>query len=374
MKKKVISVIVLFLSISCLMACGSKGISQNNEIVEINSDSDILSLFTFEDGYSGTIKSSDIDYSKLGKYNVTVAVRHGENIKDYNFNVEVVDRTKPEVETLEAKVKLNSTDYNLAEFIKVSDNSKEDLIPTFDTSSLDTSKAGSYNVNYSVKDSSGNETTGELKVDVQAYSTTYSLAEMSQKVKDIIDSQYSEVFTYTIDPYTDRMSIHFMDKDIIENEFNTSDKYMTCYYPYMNVIEMAGHGCLILGTTFIYMSTNFLDYYYLNVPLIALAPNGEKWTFKLLSDRTKNDRNVYETDFHFVLNEVDNKCTDEGIDTVYNLFKNGNLTFKMDSKNSKGIYPEGPFEEKYTNSVIQLIDFYKDLEEQLDWKPSANIN
>ena len=44
MKKKVISVIVLFLSISCLMACGSKGISQNNEIVEINSDSDILSF------------------------------------------------------------------------------------------------------------------------------------------------------------------------------------------------------------------------------------------------------------------------------------------------------------------------------------------
>lgn len=145
MKKKVISVIVLFLSISCLMACGSKGISQNNEIVEINSDSDILSLFTFEDGYSGTIKSSDIDYSKLGKYNVTVAVRHGENIKDYNFNVEVVDRTKPEVETLEAKVKLNSTDYNLAEFIKVSDNSKEDLI-SFDKKDKNDGNDGFYNI------------------------------------------------------------------------------------------------------------------------------------------------------------------------------------------------------------------------------------
>lgn len=370
--KKIISVMVLFLASLSLMSCGSKGISQNNEMVEINSDYDILSLFTFEDGYSGTIKSSDIDNSKLGKYNVTVAVKHGKSIKDYNFNVEVVDRTKPEVETLEAKVKLNSTDYNLAEFIKVSDNSKEDLIPTFDTSGLDTSKAGSYNVNYSVKDSSGNETIGELKVDVQAYSTTYSLAEMSQKVKDIIDSQYSEVFTYTIDPYTDRMSIHFADKAIAENEINTSYNYLICYYPYMNVIEMAGHGCLILGTVFIYMSGNFLDYYHSNVPLITLAPNGEKWTFKLFSDKTYNDRNIYETDFHFILNEVDNKCTDEGIDTVYNLFKNGNLTFKMDSKNNKGAYPEGSFDEEYTNTVIQMIDFYKDLEEQLDWKPSAN--
>lgn len=134
--KKVISVMVLFLSISCLVACGSKGVSQNKETVEINSGDDILSLFTFEDGYSGTIKSSDIDHSKLGKYNVTVAVEHSGNIKDYN----------------------------LAEFIKVNDNSKENIIPSFDTSGLDTSKAGSYNVNYSVKDSSGNETTGELKV------------------------------------------------------------------------------------------------------------------------------------------------------------------------------------------------------------------
>lgn len=67
--KKIISVMVLFLASLSLMSCGSKGISQNNEMVEINSDYDILSLFTFEDGYSGTIKSSDIDNSKLGKYN-----------------------------------------------------------------------------------------------------------------------------------------------------------------------------------------------------------------------------------------------------------------------------------------------------------------
>lgn len=370
--KKVILVMVSFLAILCLISCGSKGISQNNEIVEINSDYDILSLFTFEDGYSGTIKSSDIDNSKLGKYNVTVAVKHGKNIKDYNFNVEVVDRTKPEVEILEAKVKLNSTDYNLAEFIKVSDNSKEDLIPTFDTSSLDTSKAGSYNVNYSVKDSSGNETIGELKVDVQAYSTTYSLAEMGQKVRDIIDSQYSEVFTYTVDPYTDTMTVDFVDEVIGVNEVNTSDKYMTYYKPYMNVAEIKGHGCLILATNFIYASANFLDYYYSKVPLIVLASNGEKWTFTLRPNKTNDNKNVYKTDFSILINEANNQYADENIDTIYDLFKNGNLTFKMDKKNIEGVYPEGSFEEKYTNAVIQLIDFYKDLEEQLDWKPSAN--
>lgn len=372
--KKIISVMVLFLASLSLMSCGSKGISQNNEMVEINSDYDILSLFTFEDGYSGTIKSSDIDNSKLGKYNVTVAVKHGKSIKDYNFNVEVVDRTKPEVETLEAKVKLNSTDYNLAEFIKVSDNSKEDLIPTFDTSGLDTSKAGSYNVNYSVKDSSGNETIGELKVDVQAYSTTYSLAEMGQKVRDIIDSQYSEVFAYSVDPYTDAMTVRFVDKVLGVNEVNTSDKYMTYYQPYMNVAEVKGHGGLILATNFIYVSANFLDYYLSKVPLIVLASNGEKWTFMLRTNKTNNDRNIYETDFSFLINvnEANYQYTDENIDTIYDLFKNGNLTFKMDKKNIEGVYPEGSFEEKYTNAVIQMIDFYKDLEEQLDWKPSAN--
>ena len=339
--KKVISVMVLFLSISCLVACGSKGVSQNKETVEINSGDDILSLFTFEDGYSGTIKSSDIDHSKLGKYNVTVAVEHSGNIKDYNFNVEVVDTTKPEVEVSEAKVKLNSTDYNLAEFIKVNDNSKENIIPSFDTSGLDTSKAGSYNVNYSVKDSSGNETTGELKVLVQSYTTTYSLTEMNEKIKNIIDSKYSEVFTYSIDSYTDKMSISFNNSGSLGNEFSTSTMYMTYYYPYMNVSEREGHGCLVLGTTFIYSSGNFLD-------------------------------NLYETYFYFIFNRVDNTYTDENIDTIYDLFKSGDLTFRMDSKNIKGIYPEGSFSEEYANAVIQMIDFYRDVEEQLDWKPSAN--
>ena len=371
MKKFILS-IVLFLSMSCLMACGSKGISQSNKTVEINSDYDILSLFTFEDGYSGTIKSSDIDNSKLGKYNVTVAVEHGGNTKDYNFNVEVVDTTKPEVEVSEAKVKLNSTDYNLAEFVKVNDNSKEELTPIFDTSGLDTSKAGSYNVNYSVKDSSGNETTGELKVVVQSYNTTYSLTEMTQKIKDIIDSKYSGVFEYYVDPYTDRMSISFVDDISGTNEFNTSTMYMTYYYPYMNVVEREGHGCLVLGTTFIYTSGNFIDYYYSNVPLIALASNGARFTFDLIPNKNNNYQSLYETYFYFIFNRVDNTYTDENIDTVYNLFKNGSLTFKMDSKNNKGICPEGSFDEKYTNAVIQMIDFYRDVEEQLDWKPSAN--
>ena len=131
--KKVVLVLALFLSISCFMACGSKGISQNSKTVEINSDCDVLSLFTFEDGYSGTINSSNIDISKLGAYNVTVAVEHGGKFKEYNFNVEVVDTTKPEVEVSEAKVKLNSTDYTLEDFIKVSDNSKENIVPSFDT-------------------------------------------------------------------------------------------------------------------------------------------------------------------------------------------------------------------------------------------------
>lgn len=370
--KKVISVMVLFLSISCLVACGSKGVSQNKETVEINSGDDILSLFTFEDGYSGTIKSSDIDHSKLGKYNVTVAVEHSGNIKDYNFNVEVVDTTKPEVEVSEAKVKLNSTDYNLAEFIKVNDNSKENIIPSFDTSGLDTSKAGSYNVNYSVKDSSGNETTGELKVLVQSYTTTYSLTEMNEKIKNIIDSKYSEVFTYSIDSYTDKMSISFNNSGSLGNEFSTSTMYMTYYYPYMNVSEREGHGCLVLGTTFIYSSGNFLDYYYSNVPLIALASNGEKWTFKLMPSKTNKDENLYETYFYFIFNRIDNTYADENIDTIYDLFKSGDLTFRMDSKNIKGIYPEGSFSEEYANAVIQMIDFYRDVEEQLDWKPSAN--
>ncbi len=44
----------------------------------------------------------------------------------------------------------------------------------------------------------------------------------------------------------------------------------------------------------------------------------------------------------------------------------------MDSKNNKGICPEGSFDQKYTNAVIQMIEFYRDVEEQLDWKPSAN--
>ena len=71
------------------------------------------------------------------------------------------------------------------------------------------------------------------------------------------------------------------------------------------------------------------------MPLIVLASNGEKWTFTLRTNKTNNDRNIYKTDFSFLINEANYQYTDENIDTIYDLFKNGNLTFKMDKKISR---------------------------------------
>ena len=48
--------------------------------------------------------------------------------------------------------------------------------------------------------------------------------------------------------------------------------------------------------------------------------------------QTNDNKNVYKTDFSILINEANNQYADENIDTIYDLFKNGNLTFKMEKK------------------------------------------
>lgn len=371
MKKLMLLMMVSILCIG-LTSCGSKGFTQKSKNIEINSTTDIMTLLDIEEGYTATINEENLDRTKVGLYTIKVTLDKEGKKNDYDIEIQVVDTTKPEVKVEPAKVKLNAVDYNLASFVTVSDNSNEEIVPVFDTTTLDTSKSGTYDVKYTVADSSGNESVGTLTVLVQAYQTTYTLTEMSEKIRKIIDEKYSHVLKYTVNQYTDELAIHFVDDSSSITEFDEKLKFFTYATPYIKVAEYNGKGQIILGTTFIYASINSFDYYRSATPLIALTPSGLKYTFNMLPSKTEYDEGVYSSRWYYLFNKIDDKYTDENLDTIYKLFKEGKITYMINKANSKGVRPEGAYGDNYINAVITMLDFYKDVEEQLDWKPSAN--
>lgn len=369
--KRIAGFIFLWLVTIGLVACGEPEIIQNSDALEINSDYDLISMCTVKEGYEASIKEDNIDISKIGTYDVVFSITKNNKTKEKAFKFTVSDSIAPTVEASDAKVKLNASDYDLSEFIIVSDNSKETIVPEFDYSKLDVSKAGTYNVPYTVKDSSGNENKGELSVEVQAYRTTYTLAEMNKKIQELIDEKYSEVFSYDVDKYDDKMSINFKNEYMGTTDM-TAD-YFVGYYPYIMTSNIGGKGALLIGTEFFYVSSNFLDYYIKSkVPVIILAEDGSKITFNMPVLKTWQEQRLYSTLMYFVFNRDGDKCSDKDIDEIYNLFKKANLTFRINSPNNNSVYPQGSLDEAYVNSLITMIDFYRDVEEELDWKPSAN--
>ena len=173
--KKLLFLIVFIISLF-VISCGSSGEVQKPTLsMVLNAGVDTVEVYTsYQDpgavAYYGTnlvatTKTSNVDVTKVGSYEVTYkATYNGETISKVR-KVEVVDTVAPEatinagVDTIFVGDKWNDAG------VFASDNSRLD--PTVVVSgSVDTNTAGEYIITYTVKDSSNNETIVKRYVNV----------------------------------------------------------------------------------------------------------------------------------------------------------------------------------------------------------------
>lgn len=169
-KKKIIFIgvivlLILVIVISMLIFRGKKTdlILIKDLDVEINSEVTLLS-FVYEVKNGNVIsEDSKVDTTKLGSQELTIEVKNGNDTKEYKFTINIVDTTKPEIDARSEITTTVGEEVDLLEGVTVSDNSKEEIEVEI-KGEYDYDKEGEYELEYSAKDSSGNETTQKFKL------------------------------------------------------------------------------------------------------------------------------------------------------------------------------------------------------------------
>lgn len=169
-KKKImligIIVLVILVTTICILVFGGKKsdlVLIKDLNVEINSEVTLLSFV--DEVKNGSVISEDkkIDTSKLGRQELTVEVKTGNKTKKYEFTINVVDTTKPEIDGRSEITTTVGEKIDLLEGVTVSDNSKEDIKVEI-KGDYDFNKEGEYELEYYAKDSSGNEISQKIKL------------------------------------------------------------------------------------------------------------------------------------------------------------------------------------------------------------------
>lgn len=134
-----------------------KVVINDNLKVEINSEY-ILDNFVKEI-INGTITNKDdiVDTSTLGEKELELLIKNkNDEDEKFDFQIEVIDTTKPKIEAKKEIISYIGKDVNLLDGVTVTDNSKEEIKAKV-VGEYNTDKAGEYKLKYEAMDSSGNK-------------------------------------------------------------------------------------------------------------------------------------------------------------------------------------------------------------------------
>ena len=125
--------------------------------VEIN-DEVVLSTFIKEIKNGVLLNNDDkVDTSKLGKKKIELVIKDKNKEEEkINFNINIVDTTKPKIEAKNEVSTYVGNKIDLLKDVKVSDNSMEEISAKV-TGEYDINKAGEYKLKYEASDSSKNK-------------------------------------------------------------------------------------------------------------------------------------------------------------------------------------------------------------------------
>ena len=142
--------------------------------LEINSEVYLLSLIKRVDNGELLTENIRVDTSTLGEQQINIKyINEFGNEEEYNFEVNIVDTTKPIIEFESELSTTIGNEINLLERVQVSDNSLEELSVNV-SGDYNFNVVGTYNLKYVVTDSSGNTTEEEFILKVNNATIKYN--------------------------------------------------------------------------------------------------------------------------------------------------------------------------------------------------------
>ena len=170
--KRVITIILTILGI--LLALLIAFIIYNSKIhIDLTKDRDIevntpakASQFIEEIGNGDLVEDVDIDTTQIGTKECNVKIKVGEDIRDYSFNVNVVDTIAPVISGVEGELSLlEGTPVETIAKAEATDNSGEEIAVRVE-GDYNPNKAGTQALTLVAEDSSGNKAEQSLAVNV----------------------------------------------------------------------------------------------------------------------------------------------------------------------------------------------------------------
>ena len=198
--------IMLIIIISCISFVLVKKINSpkldiNYFDVEINTIHKVKEFI--KDIKNGKITNEDeeILFNKLGEKEITINyVDNFDNKKEVKINIKVGDTEKPVITAKENITIIEGNKIDLLSYVKVTDNSKEDIVPEV-SGEYNINKSGTYKLKYIAKDLSGNTSEFAFNLIVKAKkkevitNTTKSLSKYYIKVNKTLNV----VMVYNLD-------------------------------------------------------------------------------------------------------------------------------------------------------------------------------
>ena len=166
-------IIFALLSILCtLTSCGSikeYTFEQSISTLEACETYDLNKCVKLQDGFTYEITEDNIDINHIGTYPVTFVITDDEGHSDTKiFDFEVKDTTRPTL-TCDNTIQVDQdSDFNLLDYVSAYDSYDGDLtnIIEYDHSSYDIHAPGTYSIDLSVYDSSGNAMLKSIRLNV----------------------------------------------------------------------------------------------------------------------------------------------------------------------------------------------------------------
>jgi hypothetical protein len=132
-------------------------LTQKAKTIEIGKYTQISELVNLRDDVLVSYHPKPKEPYSLGKLDITFLATKGEVDKEFAFTYTVVDTTVPVIEKKTDAIIAIGQEFKVSDYVKVTDNSGEDLISKVDFGEVSTATLGDFKVDLSVKDSSGNE-------------------------------------------------------------------------------------------------------------------------------------------------------------------------------------------------------------------------
>ena len=146
----------------------------SNLDIEINTEINLLSLIDNIENGEILTKDTKLDTSILGKQKLEILIKNKNKEEEtYSFEINIVDTTKPTIESNDEFNTYLGTDIDILKDISATDNSNEEISITIE-GTYDINTIGEYPITCIATDSSGNSTKKELILKVNKYPNNYT--------------------------------------------------------------------------------------------------------------------------------------------------------------------------------------------------------